>query len=52
MVYFDLFDPDCPELPPDAKLPLVLINNELLTHGDKISIPLIRKKLLELGVHG
>ena len=50
VVYFDLFDPACPALPPNAQLPLVLINNEVLISGDKISMPAIRKRLLELGI--
>jgi hypothetical protein len=50
VVYFDLFDPACPALPPNAQLPLVIINNNVLTSGDKISMPAIRKRLLELGI--
>lgn len=46
--YFDLFDPDCPSLPPNAQLPVVLINGALLSSGTKVSIPLIRKKIEEL----
>ena len=48
--YHDLFDPDCPPLPPDAQLPLVTINGQVLTSGGKISMPAIRKRLEELGV--
>jgi hypothetical protein len=48
--YFDLFDPDCPPLPPQVHLPVVLINNENLPSGGKISIPIIRKRLEELGL--
>lgn len=43
--YYDLFDMDCPELPPDAQLPLILIEGETVINGDKISIPLLRKKI-------
>lgn len=43
--YFDLFDANCPTLPPGAQLPLVLINGEVLSSGGKISIPAIRKRL-------
>ena len=50
VAYFDLFDPACPALPSNAQLPLVLINNQLVINGGKISIPLIRKRLLEMGV--
>ncbi|NMC11467.1 MAG: hypothetical protein GYA34_01130 [Chloroflexi bacterium] len=48
--YFNLFDPDCPSLPLGAQLPLVLVNNEVLINGGKISIPVIRKRLYELGL--
>ena len=41
--YFDLLDFTCPPLPPDAQLPLVLVNGEVLSSGGKISVPLIRK---------
>jgi hypothetical protein len=50
VVYFDLFDPACPALPPNAQLPIVLINNEILINGGKISMPSIRQRLQELGV--
>ena len=43
--YFDLFDADCPSLPNDSQLPLVLVNNEVLSSGGKISIPAIRRKI-------
>lgn len=48
--YFDLFDPACPPLPPGAQLPLVLVNGEILSSGDKISAPAIRRRLEALGV--
>ncbi|MBE2197322.1 MAG: hypothetical protein IAE79_01850 [Anaerolinea sp.] len=48
--YYDLFDPNCPPLPPDAQLPLVLVNGELLTSGGKLSMPAIRRHLDALGV--
>lgn len=50
VVYFDLFDPTCPHLPPDASLPVVIIDGEVLINGGKISLPLICKRLVELGV--
>ena len=50
VVYFDLFDPACPPLPSDAKLPVVLVNDEVLINGGKISMPSIRQRLQELGV--
>jgi hypothetical protein len=46
--YFDLFDQGCPAIPPDAQLPMVLVDGQLLSSGGKISIPAIRKKLTEL----
>jgi len=48
--YYDIFDPDCPSLPPDAKLPVVRINEEILSMGGKISMTLIRKKIESLGI--
>jgi len=47
--YFDLFDPNCPTIPTDSQLPVVLVDGILISSGGKISIPLIRKKLEELG---
>ncbi len=46
--YFDFFDPDCPTIPPDCKLPLVLTDGLVVSSGGKISIPLIRKKIEDL----
>ncbi len=46
--YYDLFDPACPALPPDAQLPLVLVNSEILSSGGKIAVPAIGR----LGGHG
>ena len=48
--YFDLFDTGCPPLPERVQLPLVLVNNRVVSSGGKISIPIIRKSLEELGV--
>jgi disulfide oxidoreductase YuzD len=48
--YFDLFDPGCPSLPPDAQLPLVMINDELISRGQKLSLPAIRTHLETLGL--
>lgn len=50
VTYFDLFDPSCPPLPPDAQLPLVLVDGEVLSSGGKISIPVIRQRIEALGV--
>ena len=43
--YFDLFDPACPPMPPGMQLPLVMVNTEALSNGDKISVPLLRRKI-------
>ncbi len=43
--YYDLFDADCPSIPPGAQLPLVLVNGEVLSSGGKISMPLIGKQV-------
>ena len=43
--YFDLFDPNCPSIPLDSQLPLVLVDGVVVSSGGKISIPLIRKKI-------
>ncbi len=43
--YFDLFDSDCPALPDGAQLPLVLVADEVLSSGGKISMPAIRRKV-------
>lgn len=48
--YYDLFDPNCPPLPPDAELPLVLVNGDVLSSGGKLSMPAIRRHLDALGV--
>jgi hypothetical protein len=48
--YFDLFDPDCPALPDGAQLPLVLLNSEVFSSGDKISVPAIRKRIETLDI--
>jgi hypothetical protein len=43
--YYNLFDVDCPPMPAEAQLPLVLIEGEVVSSGGKISISLLRKKL-------
>lgn len=43
--YFDLFDPDCPQFPAGSQLPIVFINGNIISSGEKISMPLIRKEL-------
>ena len=46
--YYDLFDADCPPIPKDAQLPLVLVDGDMLSSGGKISIPIIRRRIEEL----
>lgn len=46
--YFDLFEADCPSLPVNAQLPVVLVNSGVVSIGGKISIPLIRRKVEEI----
>ena len=43
--YCNLFDIDCPPMPTEAQLPLVLIEGEVVSSGGKISMSLLRKKL-------
>ena len=43
--YYDLFDADCPPMPPESKLPLVLVDSEAVINGGKVSIPMIRNKI-------
>ena len=50
VTYHDLFDPDCPSLPENAQLPLVLVNDEVLSSGGKVSMPAIRRRLTALGI--
>ena len=50
ITYFDLFDPNCPLLPPDTQLPLVLIDGQVFSSGGKLSMPAIRRHLDVLGV--
>jgi disulfide oxidoreductase YuzD len=46
--YFDLFDADCPPMPVNAQLPLVLVEDEVVISGGKISIPIIRGRVEEM----
>jgi hypothetical protein len=50
--YFNLFDGNCPTIPEQAQLPLVLLNGKVVTMGGKISIPAIRKRLEAEGISG
>lgn len=43
--YYDLFDPTCPPIPTDARLPLVLVESEVISSGGKLPMPAIRKHL-------
>ncbi len=43
--YYDLFDPQCPAIPPKGQLPVVMVDGQVISCGGKISIPLIRKYL-------
>ena len=43
--YFDLFDANCPGLPARAQLPLVLVEDQVLSSGGKIPVPAIRRKI-------
>jgi disulfide oxidoreductase YuzD len=43
--YYDLFDPDCPSLAPGVELPLVLIDDEVISSGGKLPMPAIRKHI-------
>jgi len=46
--YFDLFDPECPTFPHESQLPVVYVDDKLISSGGKISIPLIRKEIESL----
>lgn len=46
--YFDLLDADCPPLPQGAQLPVVFLNESVISSGGKISVPLINKKIKEI----
>ncbi len=48
--FVDLFDGDCSSLPPGPQLPLVLINDEVLSSSGKVSIPAVRQRLEALGI--
>ncbi|MBP7691389.1 MAG: hypothetical protein KA764_05710 [Anaerolineales bacterium] len=43
--YFDLFDADCPPLPAGAQLPVVLVEDTVVSSGGKLSIPAIRRQI-------
>ena len=43
--YHDLFDADCPPMPANAQLPLIMIAGEVISSGGKISVPILRRKI-------
>jgi disulfide oxidoreductase YuzD len=47
--YYDLFDPQCPAIPPEGQLPVVMVDGQVISCGGKISIPLIRKTIEGVG---
>ncbi len=49
--YYDLFEPACPPLPPEAQLPVVLVEGNVLINGGKLSLPLICDYLKSLGIN-
>lgn len=50
VIYFDLFDGDCPPIREGMQLPLVLVDGDILSNGSKISVPAIRKRIEALGL--
>jgi hypothetical protein len=51
MKYSDLFDMDCPPLPPNAQLPVVLVDGDLVSSGGKISVPILQRKIESILEH-
>ena len=47
--YHDLLDADCPPLPPDVQLPLVLVSGRVLSSGGKLNMPAISRAVEALG---
>ena len=50
--YYDLFDANCPPIPANTQLPLVLVNEDVLSSGGKISVPAIRRSIEALIAKG
>lgn len=48
--YYDLFDPNCPAVPPESQLPLVRINGDIVSSGGKLSLPRIHQHLQGMGI--
>lgn len=45
--FYDIFDVDCPQIPPEGQLPIIFVNEDPVHNDGKISIPAIRKKIDE-----
>ena len=43
--YYDLFDPNTPPLPPQAQLPVIIVDGVVVSSGGKISLPAIRRQV-------
>lgn len=43
--YFDIFDSNCPPLPPQAQLPIIKVGEQVLSMGEKLSMPRIREQI-------
>ena len=41
--YYDLFDAECPPVPEDARLPLIMADGTVVSSGGKISVPALRR---------
>lgn len=56
--YYDLFSPEIDRFPEvmalmaagQGQVPLVLVDGELLSSGDKVSVPAIRRRLEAMGL--
>lgn len=50
--YYDLFDLDCPPIPANSLLPVVMVNEIVVSSGGKISPRLIKERIEELEQKG
>lgn len=48
--YYNRFDAECPPLPSDAQLPLVLVQGIVVSSGTKVSVPLLRMSIEALRI--
>jgi len=48
VLYYDLLEVDCPTLPDGVQLPVVFVNEEVISSGGKISVPQINKKIKDI----